>query len=787
MPSKNDIQNMLNMGWVVFPLAPSSKQPPEGTSGHLSWTQADSLDFMPELSDGEHNVGIITGKPSGIVVIDVDPRNGGTETSVRDIVGADVRTRIHRTRSGGWHYVFKYPDGVEHVKKSTSKLAPGVDVCADGGYIVGPGSFVDEKGVAGHYTVESDDDIADLPAKILALSLPVDTDVPQSHYQYPSDQWDDVVRWHRRNVRDAAQAAEGTRDDVAYRNLVGSFQLSMCVPDSVLDQDTVVNDYVRKLPYKLKGLSGKVERAWAYAEVTPRPHPQMLNPIHPKTNSDGPPVITQDEYVANSLLNPTTFNDMGNADRLVELYGDRIRYVEGIGWLIWDGKVWKSEQESSASVTEMIGTAHRFFWEDYNKKIEDESDGAKALYSHAQYSLSLKGIKYAMDLLKTKYEIRLTPDDLDAHKHLLTVRNGVIDLRTGMLYSHDPNLHLTQYIDINFDIDAESPRWTQFLNEVMPEMPDMPPFLQRLVGYGVTGETSEHCLAIHYGRGSNGKSIFLDTLRNVFGSVSAVADWSSFERKQNGAGGARPDLVRLRGARLVTVNEADARTSIDEAQVKRMASGDMISARALYQGDIEFYPNFLLQMATNSKPDITGGDEGIWRRVKLVPWQRFFEEHERDQTLAETLKRESEGILAWAVRGAMQWYAQGLQEPDRVRHATREYRESADILGGFIDELEHDGWLCREENKTVPSAWTYTLYQRWAETQGYRERDMLKQKNFKAALEERGINTKRTRTGTVYVGLAANMKHPAVRSHSIEGNARPDAADGRKQAEIVNF
>jgi len=165
---------------------------------------------------------------------------------------------------------------------------------------------------------------------------------------------------------------------------------------------------------------------------------------------------------------------------------------------------------------------------------------------------------------------------------------------------------------------------------------------------------SEHAMAIHYGRGSNGKSIFLDTLRSLFGSISSVADWSSFERKRDGAGSARPDLVRLRGSRLVTVNEADARASIDEAQIKRMASGDLITARALHQNEIEFYPNWLLQMATNAKPDIRGADEGIWRRVKLIPWTRFFEPHERDHGLGRTLLGER---LNDVVRATQQLFA----------------------------------------------------------------------------------------------------------------------------------
>jgi P4 family phage/plasmid primase-like protien len=778
---KETITQMMSEGWVLFPLAENSKRPPEGTSGHLSWTQRDSEDFMEELCDDKMNVGIATGKTSGIVVLDIDPKHGGTKGAIDEIAGEVVATREHRTRSGGTHLVFRYPEGVDHIGNSVGKLAPGIDVRADGGYIVAPTSSID----GGSYDVSNDLPCADLPPRILNLLLPIDREVPDSHYQYPSDQWEDVKRWHKANVREAKDAAEGSRDDTAYRMLVRSFQLVHCVPDHVLSQDDVVEDF-RKVPYTLKDLSGKVERAWQFAEVTPRPHPSVSIPPR-ATDGEGkvtPGWLKVEEYTPSiDALQDERLTDSGNANRLVEIFKDRIRYCEGIGWLVWNGKVWMPESDNSASVLQMVKEAQEYLYEDLAELIKAERS-TKAAWRHITYSLSHSGLQNAMKLMQATYAIRLTAEQLDSHKHLLSVRNGVVDLRTGMLYEHKPELHMTQLVDIEYKPDSVAPRWEQFLEEVMPDMPDMPAFLQRLVGYGITGETSEHAMAIHYGRGSNGKSIFLDTLRSLFGSISSVADWSSFERKRDGAGSARPDLVRLRGSRLVTVNEADARSSIDEAQIKRMASGDLITARALHQNEIEFYPNFLLQMATNAKPDIRGADEGIWRRVKLIPWTRFFEPHERDHSLGVTLLGEAEGILSWAVRGAVEWYASGLQEPERVRNATRDYRDAADILAEFIDDAEHGGWLVPEENKRVPAAWTFTLYKVWAGTQGQSDRDMLSQKAFKAALEERGYNAKKTNKGAVYLGLAANMDVASVRQHNADGAVQPDRADGNTEAVV---
>jgi P4 family phage/plasmid primase-like protien len=777
------IEEMLAMGWVLFPLAGNSKTPPKGVTGHLAWNLEDSRDAIDLLQNESMNVGLVTGAPSDVVVIDVDPRHGGKYEDVERIANCQVNTRVHETQSGGWHFIFRYPEGVSRVPCSVGRLSAGIDVRADGGYIVAPPSTLD----GNSYTVLHDRDMEYLPPGILNKLLVAQNDIPDTHYQFHKDHYADVVRWHNNYLREAKNAQDGERDNVSYSALCRSLQLVHTVPDHILSYEEVVTDYTKKLPYAMKGLTGKLDRAWKFASETPRPHPSVTLTPRPSDEKITPRWIMSERDTPDAdNLDESMLNDTANATRLVEVFKNRIRYVEGLGWLIWDGKVWRPENENSASVLQMVSREQENLRIDLKARVE-AGMSTKAASAHITYSLSLKGLKNALELMKSRYSIRLTPDELDNANHLLTVRNGVVDLRTGMLHSHDPALHLTRLVDIDFHVDAKAPRWEQFLAEVMPEMPDMPAFLQRLVGYGITGETSEHCLAIHYGTGSNGKSIYLDTLRNLFGSISAVTDWSSFERKRDGAGSSRPDLVRLRGARLVTVNEADSRASIDEAQVKRMASGDRITARALYQSEIEFYPNFLLQMATNAKPDITGGDEGIWRRVKLIPWQRFFESHERDHTLADTLLNESEGILAWAVKGSVDWYAAGLQEPERVRNATQDYRESSDILGGFIDALQHGGWVCPESNKTVPSAWTYTLYQKWAETQGYRERDMLRQKTFKAALEERGFNSKRTRDGNVYLGLAANLGLEAVRGHRVDGNGIPDRATGDSEAKVINI
>src|SRR5690606_8881838 len=198
--------------------------------------------------------------------------------------------------------------------------------------------------------------------------------------------------------------------------------------------------------------------------------------------------------------------DAANVDRLVKLFRDRIRYVEGLGWLVWDGKVWRPESENSASVMQLIKNAQECLYQDLQERMR-RGLSTKEARKFVKYSLSTRGLRNAMELLQNMHAIRLNVDDLDSHKHLLCVRDGVGDLRTGMLHEHRPELHMTQLIGLDYHIDAEAPRWEQFRRAVRPDMPAVPPFLQRLSGYGITGETAEDCLAIDHGRGSNGKSV----------------------------------------------------------------------------------------------------------------------------------------------------------------------------------------------------------------------------------------------------------------------------------------
>jgi putative DNA primase/helicase len=339
----------------------------------------------------------------------------------------------------------------------------------------------------------------------------------------------------------------------------------------------------------------------------------------------------------------------------------------------------------------------------------------------------------------------------DSKEHLLLVKNGVVDLRTGQLMAPKPSMLLSQRIDVAYDPDAAADRWRQFLVEVMSGDAGMAGFLQRLIGYSITGSTREQAYVVLWGRGANGKSLFVETLSHVFSAVTRTLPFSVFEGKGS-ATGPTPELATLHGARLAFTSEGEAGTVMREALVKSVTGSDVITARRLYSDGFSFSPTHQLICATNHKPRFQGSDEGLWRRVRLVGFERTFAVGERDYTLAEKLRSEAEGILAWAIAGAVEWYASGLQEPDRVLDDSQNYRDQSDLLMGYLPgvlELDPEASVTLKE---AFSAWEKHCG-RVGEQETYSNRWLADQ------LEQRGVEKRRRGSGMHLIGVKIAAKY----------------------------
>lgn len=433
--------------------------------------------------------------------------------------------------------------------------------------------------------------------------------------------------------------------------------------------------------------------------------------------------------------------------------GSDVRYTPEAGFFLVDSGIWRKDDLDAVyaytqEAFEVMQTLAKRFYESALAEDDDEraKDAIRRL-KHSQRYSNTSPMEAALKQLRVLRDVATRFEEFDTNPHLLAFKNGVVDLRTGKLMDHNPSFMLTRRVEYNYNPDAECPRWLTFLDEVFPNHPDMPAYMKRLVGYGITGNTDEQCFVVHWGTGANGKSVFTDLMTTLFRDITVTTPFSTFEAKQGG--GVPNDVAALKGARFVFASEGEADKPMAEAMLKRVTGRDAISARFMRQEFFEFYPTFLLNMATNTKPRFKGQDEGLWRRVKLIPWERYFAPNERDHYLGKKLEAEAEGVMAWAVAGAVEWYADGLGDPATVQEATKDYRENSDALDGFLPGIYEKG----DFTDTVPAQDMFNEYLTWADDENLATREIWTRRFFYQALEERGFKKVRHGKGRVFAGV----------------------------------
>lgn len=457
-----------------------------------------------------------------------------------------------------------------------------------------------------------------------------------------------------------------------------------------------------------------------------------------------------------------SLTDLGAARYLrdhIESQGSGVRFVEEMGFYLLDGGVWRRDDRQAVrthaqAVADLVRTVANAMADAAKDgtlsetAAKDAKSKAGRFLRFAAHVQTSRGLDAMLRELQAVERVPASPDDFDRHPDRLACRNGVIDLRTGALLPHDPSLMLTRRIELDYDPDARAPRWEQFLTEVFPAHAEMPGYMQRLVGYGITGLTTEQAFVVHYGRGANGKSVFTDTLTEVFRDITVTTPFSTFEERPSG--GIPNDLAALKGARLVMAAEGEQGKPMAEAVLKRVTGRDLIAARFMRREFFEFRPTFLLMLASNFKPKFKGQDEGLWRRVKLIPWERYFAPHERDPYLGDRLLGEAAGILAWAVRGAVQWFAGGLADPDAVRDATREYRENSNVLDGFFPGV----WVKSENpGDRVKAPDLFASFREFADEENHVDLKHWSARTFYGAIEERGHARRKSHGAWYFYGI----------------------------------
>ena len=345
-----------------------------------------------------------------------------------------------------------------------------------------------------------------------------------------------------------------------------------------------------------------------------------------------------------------------------------------------------------------------------------------------------------IQLARSLPELAVIQAQVDADPWLLACNNGTLDLHTGKLRPSRKEDLITRLAPVDYDEGAECPLWEAFLLDIMAGSAELVAFLQRAVGYTLTGDTREECIFILWGNGANGKSKFIETIRAMLCDYARGTPFSTFAQTKGNEDAPRNDLARLDGPRFVTAAEGVQGKPLDEATVKSVAGADMITSRFLNQEFFDYPPQFKVWLSTNHKPRIKGTDEGIWRKLRLVPFTVTFDgkggNPPPDTDLLPKLRAELPGILAWAVRGCMAWQAEGLVSPPEVLAAIQEYRDEEDVLADWIAD---ECYLM--EGGTAQAKALYRNYREWCEE--HDNKYPLSQKRWGGSLTSRGCTRKK--------------------------------------------
>lgn len=427
--------------------------------------------------------------------------------------------------------------------------------------------------------------------------------------------------------------------------------------------------------------------------------------------------------------------DAANADAVLEAVGlSEFRYVsEWDAWIAWDGRRWSAAGGKGGArdrvvqavirVARVRYVAHREMQAETRTRLETDPEN-EALKNRMKWLSSILAwlvssqnssrIGACVSLLQGL--VGVTIRELDQHPWLFNVANGTIDLRTGELAPHRREDLLTQISDIHYDPDATCPAWRAFIESSMggPGSALMQMYLQRVVGYQMTGSIREQCLVFHFGDGSNGKSTFRSLVQAMMGDYAVAAPRGLVIASPNGQEPHPAELARLYGKRFVACAEVGEGERFAEAKIKDLTGGDIIAVRRMNENWWDLYPTHKLDCYGNHKPKVTGSDNGIWRRIRLVPWLVTVTEGMKDRDLAQKLRAELPGILAWGVAGCLEWQRNGLAEPPEVLAASAAYRTESDVLGEFL--VRHcvfgDGERCARKDLRK-------RYETWCEELGH--------------------------------------------------------------------
>jgi putative DNA primase/helicase len=706
--------NYAGRGWPVFPCLPQRKEPmvrhgllaaatdpQEVAAWWGKWAQA--------------NIGINLGE-ARLVALDVDdPSLAGAVLAACPHLPQE--TWCQRTPRGGLHVVVSFEEGepprTRHLYDAQGRRLG--ELRSDGGYILvwpsrtesgayellSPRLPWEDGAVKGFFTAE------DAEAFLLGLLREAGVELRQAAPRGPA-----FPTGHPLHEGDG-------RNNALY--LTGRRLLREGVPAQVVEATLRELNYNRAIiaqPLDERELTTLIRHVLG----------QSL-PGNGHTSSGAPPAEALERELDEA------FTDRNLARTFAEVARNQVLFVPQWGWLYWDGRRWARDEGGHRVMAVAMDILPRHF---LGRAIAAQGEARARLLEMARKAMSRQRLSAALELAKGL--LLAEPNEFDRDPFLLNCLNGTIDLRTGELKPHNPADRITKLAPGEYDPDAEAPTWQRFLEDVFCGDKGLLEFVQRAVGYSATGDVREDCFFLCYGTGSNGKTTFLNTIRQVLGDYGqAVAPDLLVSRRERGD--THPAvLADLYGARFCMTTETQEDKRLDEARVKMLTGRDPIKARYLHRGYFEFQPTHKIWLATNHLPVVSDTTEGLWRRIRVLPFLAYFGPDRQDRELPQKLLAEAAGILTWVIQGARRWLQEGLGEAQAVSEATSRYRTEMDILADWLQDC------CEQDSRAVtPLGDLYASYKAWCE----RNRETpLSQRSFGRRLSEKGYELVRLPGGT---------------------------------------
>ena len=476
----------------------------------------------------------------------------------------------------------------------------------------------------------------------------------------------------------------------------------------------------------------------------------IYNPESDSQDSESSYTFSFNEDKTKKIM-PRSWDDQGRGLRMRDQFATVLKFnAVDKKWFFFNGSYWQEDIGNQRVELAAERVANSIKKEKPELSFSTKTDEDKAMnewYKFQKDSRSHMAKMHMIDEFK-KYVI-VKHGEFDKEDMLLNTESGYVDLSNGELHDHDIDKKFSHQTVAEYSDNVDAPLWEKFLNQIFNNDEELIHYVQKAIGYSFTGSVDEQCLFILNGRGRNGKSVFSNVVSDVAGNYAKQMNVQTIVAKKNQSGSANSDIARLEGARIVTSSELNEGDRFDESLVKQLTGGDKILARFLYGSEFEYKPKFKIWMATNHLPIIRGTDDGIWRRIKIIPFNIQIPKEKVDKKLEYKLKAEYTGILNWVVQGSLMWQQEGLEDPEAVRQVIENYRAEMDPLDAFLEECCTTG-----QNYSIKARDMYDAYHEWAKESEEYKMSMTK---FGREMSKKLLRVKK-RDGWYYVGL--KLKEP---------------------------